>query len=131
MTAKKKLVLSLVFGVVLGGLCAGGSLLISNSNGMRFSDVQFYLSLLLVFVGAFSMMKGNPTINFAPMGSKGSNMQADIHSNAQVAMNEYKSTNVPKNFLQNHVLAFNAFGLAVLLAGLINLVWAIIPFIFK
>ena len=131
MTAKKKLVLSLVSGVVLGGLCAGGAFLISNSNGMFFCDAQLYLSLLLVFVGAFSMMKGNPTISFSPMGSKGSNMQADIHSNAQVAVNEYKSTNVPKNFFQNHVLAFNAFGMAVFLGGLINLIWALVPFIFK
>ncbi len=131
MTAKKKLILSLVLGVVLGGLGAGASLLISNSSGMRFSDVQFYLSLVLAFVGTFSMMKGNPTISFIPMGSNGQNAQSDINLNGQIAGDEYKATNVPKNFFRNHVLGFNAFGLTVLIGGGINLIWSIVPFIFK
>lgn len=106
-----------LIGLIYAGIGLLIAYIIATRNEYKLQDVAFSIGCLVVVLGLFMMMKGNP--NGASMSSWGSkNTTAISHWNMSVTLQERESTNYYKDFRKNAVVEFTTNRFSFLLGGI-------------
>jgi hypothetical protein len=113
----RKLLIMSIFGLIYAGVGLLIALVIASSNNYKLQDVAFSTGCLIVILGLFMMMRGNPTGgSLSGWGAKNAN--AMNHWNLGVTLQERESTNYYKDFRNNAVTEFTSNRFSFVLGGI-------------
>jgi type III secretory pathway component EscS len=121
----RKLLIMSIFGLIYAGVGLLIALLIANRNNYNLQDVAFSTGCLIVILGLFMMMRGNPSgSNISGWGAK--NVTAMNHWNLGVTLQERESTNYYNDFRNNAVTEFTSNRFSFVLGGVFLVVISIL-----
>ena len=115
----------LISSVLVSVLCSFIAWLISKKFNMQFSDVLFYISIIVIVSGSLSMMKGNPS-GASISGLGDNNAKTSAYVNLEAIKSQYESADYHKNFKKHSVVELNIKGVALVLGGVILLLYNIL-----
>jgi Na+(H+)/acetate symporter ActP len=115
----------ILFGLIVMGLGLLLGYLIATHYGYRLQDALFIIGILLVVIGIFASMKGNPvSMNIGGIGMKNAN--AISYMELETVRLERERTNYYQNFFKNAVVTFAFSGWTILLGGVFIIVVSIL-----
>ena len=113
----RRLLIMSIFGLIYAGVGLLIALLIAGRNEYKLQDVAFSTGCLIVILGLFMMMRGNPS--GGGLGSWGTkNVNAMNHWNLEVTLQERESTKYYKDFRNNAVTEFTTNRFSFVLGGI-------------
>ncbi len=114
----RKLLSIMLFSIVLFALGLITAAILSNKTGQKMYDILTYEGLLLIIIGIFLAMKGNPSgINLNGMGSK--NAQGISYLNQEVTRLERETQPYHKGYLKNNIIQFRSYHAVIIVSGLL------------
>lgn len=114
------IVVSLIY-FVIGYLAA---LLISNQFNYSLQTVMSYEGIILIIIGIFASMKGNPSgVDFSGIGQ--SNENGISFSNLETTRLERENNPYYKDYFKNNIVKFAFGNLAILLGGILIIAFCI------
>jgi hypothetical protein len=115
----------LISSVLVSVLCSFIAWLISKKFNMQFSDVLFYISIIVIVSGSLSMMQGNPS-GASISGLGDNNAKSSSYVNLEAIKSQYESADYRKNFKRHSVVELKIKGVALVLGGVILLLYNIL-----
>ncbi|WP_415876022.1 hypothetical protein [Clostridium sp.] len=108
----------LLYSFIIAILFGFISWIISKSFGKQFTDILFYVSLGVIIIGFFLMMRGNPS-GASLSGLGRNNTQYIANETLEAVKQQQQSTDYHKNFKKHSVVELNFKGIAILLSGIL------------
>lgn len=108
----------LLYSFIIAILFGFISWIISKSFGKQFTDILFYVSLGVIIIGFFLMMRGNPS-GASLSGLGRNNTQYIANETLEAVKQQHQSTDYHKNFKKHSVVELNFKGIAILLSGIL------------
>ncbi|KYH29494.1 hypothetical protein CPAL_18310 [Clostridium thermopalmarium DSM 5974] len=108
----------LLYSLIIATLFGFISWIISKSFEKQFTDILFYVSLGVIIIGLFLMMRRN-TSEASLLGLDKNNVQYIANETLEDVKQQQQSTDYHKNFKKHSVEELNFKGIAILLSGVL------------
>ena len=121
----KRTFLMLLYGSTIAGIGYAISILLANHYLMKYQDSAFIVGIILLILGAFMMMKGNPsggTMN--GVGMKNANQIN--YMNLEVTRLERERTGYAQDFKNNSIIEFTPHRFCIVLGGILLILFSIL-----
>jgi len=120
----KRLGLTFLVGLAVLGIGYGVAILIGNHSRYALQDILFVEGIVIVAIGLMMSMKGNPS-GASLLGLGQQNATQVSNWNLEVTRIEREQTAYHRNFLKQAVLEFSLINTAILLGGILIILFSI------